>query len=117
MVEISLSGSGEGPGGAIPRGYSTSGPGTHGLWLSAGPKGAEGRSGGASGVVCRAHTGDRRRRIELLRYDSARGPVEVTGSTPQRSENAPVAQEVVEGASGGESRRGRGARVGGDAGA
>src|SRR5262245_59740652 len=60
-----------------------SGPRTHSLWLSTRPDGAGGRPGSAPGVVCRAHGGDRRRRIELLRYDSPRGLIKVTGPTDQ----------------------------------
>src|SRR6266511_3327653 len=81
--------------------------GTDGLWLSTGADGAGGRPGGAPGVVCRAHRGDRRRRIAVFRYDPACGLDEVAGPPHQRSEDAPVAQDVVEGARGGTGRRRR----------
>src|SRR6266542_4079682 len=81
--------------------------GTDGLWLSTGADGAGGRPGGAPGAVRWAHRGGRRRRIAVFRYDPARGLDEVAGAPHQRSEAAPVAQDVVEGARGGTGRRRR----------
>src|SRR5712691_1081071 len=78
--------------------------GTDSLWLSTGADGAGGPPGGAPGAVRRAHCGDRRRRIAVFRCDPARGVDEVAGAPHQRSEAAPVAQDVVEGAGGGTSR-------------
>src|SRR5712691_4580075 len=92
--------------------------GTDGLWLSTGADGAGGRPGGAPGAVRRAHGGGGRGRVAVLRHDPACGVDEVAGATHQRSEDAPVAQDVAQGAGGGTSRRRRVAvqrREGGDA--
>src|SRR2546428_1867307 len=77
-----------GPGGADRRAADLAtdlrgGPGTHGLWLSAGAGGAEGRSGGAPGVVRRAHRGGGRGRVAVFRHDPARGVDEVAGAAAQ----------------------------------
>src|SRR6266545_6734347 len=74
------------------------GHGTDGLWLPAGPWGAGGRSGGAPGVVRRAHGGGGRGRVAVFRHDPARGVAEVGGAPDQRWEAAPVGEAVAQGA-------------------
>ena len=80
--------------------------------------GAGGRPGGAPGVVRRAHGGGGRGRVAVLRHDPARGGDEVAGAAAQRSEDASVAEDVAQSASGGAGRGWRVAvprRQGGDA--